>query len=158
MKEKNIFISHIGEDDSKLKKLKALIEKNGINVKDYSINSDKPNQAKDEKYIKGEILAPQIKKCSVLVVYISKDTKKSDYVNWEIEYARKEDKWIVGVWEEGEKGCEIPEALKDHGDALVGWNGGNIIEAINGSPVYENPDGQPCSERDFKRHPCGKKK
>ena len=152
--EKNVFISHVGEDDSKLKNLKNLIEKHGIKVKDYSINSDKPNQAKNEKYIKSNILAPQINQCSALIVHISEETKNSKYVNWEIEYAHKKNKRIIGVWEQGEKGCEIPDALKDYADALVGWNGDNIIKALKGENIHENPDGSPCPETEITRHPC----
>ena len=154
MKEKNIFISHIGEDDSKLKNLKALLEKNGMKIKDYSINSDKPNNAKNEEYIKTKILAPQIEKCSVLVVYISEETKKSDYVNWEIEHAHNKGKLVVGVWEEGAKGCNTPEALEDCANAVVGWNGDNIIEAINGKCIHENPDGTPLPPRNITPHDC----
>ena len=91
----------------------------------------------------------------MLVVYISKETKDSDYVDWEIEYAHTEGKRIVGVWEQGEKGCEIPEALENYGDAIVGWNGENIIDAINGNDsIQENPDGSSRSERAITRHPC----
>ncbi len=152
---RNIFISHIHEDDSKLTNLKDLLRRNGIDARDYSINSDKPNQARSEEYIKHEILAPQIKQCSVLVVYISQATKDSHYVNWEIEYAHGKGKRIVGVWEEGEKGCEIPEALENFGDAVVGWTGDNIIKAINGDDsIQENPDGSSRNARNITRHPC----
>lgn len=152
---KNVFISHIHEDDSKLSDIKALMKKNGIDTSDYSINSDKPNRAKNEEYIKAEILAPKIRQCSVLVVYISADTIKSKYVNWEIEYASKLDKRIVGVWGNGEKGCEIPEALDDYRDALVGWHGGSIVDAILGdNTIQEKPDGTACEPRNIQRHPC----
>lgn len=152
---KNIFISHIHEDDSKLGELKNLLKENGLVAKDYSINSDKPNQAKDESYIKNKILAPQIDQCSVLVVYISKDTKDSKYVNWEIEYAAKQEKRIVGVWGNGENGCELPVALEEYRDALVGWTGSNIVDAIlNDNSIQENADGSSRGERGIKRHPC----
>lgn len=153
---KNIFISHIHEDDSKLGELKGLLKKNGIDARDYSINSDKPNQAKSEEYIKSQILAPQIQQCSVLVVYVSKDTKDSKYVDWEIEYANKLDKRIVGVWGNGEKDCELPDALEEYRDALVGWHGGNIVDAIlSDNSTQENPDGSTRGKRDITRHPCG---
>ena len=153
---KNVFISHIHEDDSKLQKLKNLLEKNGIKARDYSINADKPNKAKDENYIKSQILAPQIRKAGVLVVYISPETKDSKYVNWEIEYAQKEDKRIIGVWEWGEKGCEIPQALENYGDALVGWDGESIVDAITGkSNVWYDQDGTKRDNRsDMQHHDC----
>ncbi|HKI60664.1 MAG TPA: TIR domain-containing protein [Mariprofundaceae bacterium] len=152
---RNVFISHIHEDDSKLGELKRLLSQSGIDAKDYSINSDKPNRAKSEDYIKNQILAPKIRQCSVLVVYISKDTKDSEYVNWEIEYADKLDKRIVGVWGNGEKGCDLPEALEEYRDALVGWHGSSIVDAIlSDDHIQENPDGTPRPRRSILRHPC----
>ncbi len=153
---KNIFISHIHEDDEGLTKLKDLLKDNGMITRDYSINKDNPNNAKSEDYIKSEILAPRIQKASTLVVYISPETKNSTYVDWEIEYAHKNDKKIVGVWEEGEMGCEVPSTLKDYADAIVGWTGNRIIDAINGEiDGWENPDGSQCSPRDIQRFSCG---
>ena len=152
---KNVFISHVHEDDAGLGELKSLLDKNGMAIRDYSISSDNPNNAHSEDYIKSEILAPRIQQCGTMVVYISPQTKESDYVNWEIEYAQKEGKRIVGVWAHGEKGCEIPEALGDYADAVVGWNGNNIIDAINGKiSSWEQPDGSPCAPRDIKRYRC----
>ena len=151
---KNVFISHIHEDDDGLKKLKTLLNQNGMEIRDSSINSERPNNAKSEGYIKNEILAPAIKWAGTFICYISPQTKNSDWVNWEIEYAAKQGKRIVGVWEHGEKECDIPDALKEHADALVGWNGDSIIDAINGKDSWEKPDGGACDPVPLKRHPC----
>lgn len=151
---KNVFISHIHEDDEGLGKLKDLLKKSGMTIRDYSISSDNPNNAHDEQYIKTQILAPRIDQCSVLAVYITPDTKDSEYVNWEIEYAQKQGKRIVGVWAPGDKGCEIPKALADYNDSVVGWTGNSIIDAINGVDSWQNPDGTPCAPRDIKRYSC----
>lgn len=64
---KNIFISHVHEDDALLPKLKNLISKAGMDVRDGSINSDKPNNATNEDYIMREIIAPRIQWASTLV-------------------------------------------------------------------------------------------
>ena len=152
--KKNIFISHIHEDDSKLGDLKNLLNNNGMTIRDYSINSDKPNRAKNEEYIKDKILKPQIERCSVLVVYVSKDSKNSKYVDWEIECAHRLGKRVVGVWERGELGCDLPQALESYGDALSGWDSNNIIKSINGDNIQENPDGSSRPERNITRHPC----
>lgn len=154
-KRKNVFISHIHKDESKLSDLKSLLKKHGIEARDYSVHSGKPNNASNEQYVKNKILAPQIKQAGVLVVYISEATKDSKYVNWEIEYARKHDKPIVGVWEKGSKGCELPEKLDEYRDALVGWKGAGIANAILGdNNIQELPDGSPCPPRPIIRHPC----
>ena len=152
---KNVFVSHVHEDDDGLNKLKDLLAKNGMTIRDYSISSDNPNNAHSEDYIKTEILAPRITASGAIVVYISPETKDSSYVNWEIEYAQKHDKRIVGVWADGEKGCEVPDAINDYADAVVGWTGNRIIDAINGKiDNWENPDGSECSPRDIDRYSC----
>jgi hypothetical protein len=58
--DRNVFISHIHEDDHRLTPLKDLLSKAGMNVRDGSIHSDKPNNAKSPDYIKSEILKPRI--------------------------------------------------------------------------------------------------
>ncbi|MGJ8628772.1 MAG: TIR domain-containing protein [Sulfitobacter sp.] len=152
---KNVFISHIHEDDEGLGKLKSLLNKHGMDIRDGSINSEKPNNAKSPEYIKSQILAPKIDWASTMIVYITPETKNSDWVNWEIERAFQKGKTIVGVWEYGSKGCDIPDALEKYGDAVVGWAGGNIIDAVNGGYTgFNNPDGSPCKPQPIKRHAC----
>lgn len=152
---KNVFISHIHEDDAGLADLKQLLASKGMNIRDGSINSDKPNNAKSPEYIKSQILAPNINWASTLLVYITPHTKDSEWVNWEIEYAAEQGRTIVGVWERGCGGCEIPEALDIYADAIVGWNGDRIIDAINGSyDGFEDPNGVPSATRSIQRHPC----
>ena len=152
---RNIFISHIHEDDEGLGKLKSLLKDNGMTTRDYSISADNPNNAHSEDYIKSQILAPRIRQSSTLVVYISPETKGSQWVDWEVEYAQKEDKRIVGVWAYRETGCEVPEALNTYADAVVGWTGNRIIDAINGNiGDWENPDGVKIPPRDINRYSC----
>ena len=48
---KNVFISHLHEDDAGLADLKALIKQGGLTVRDSSINSTNPNKANHPDYI-----------------------------------------------------------------------------------------------------------
>lgn len=151
---KNVFISHVHEDDHGLKKLKDLLAPKGMDVRDSSIHTGKFNNATDPDYIKTQILAPAINWAGVFICYVTPQTKNSDWVNWEIEYAAKQGKRIVGVWAHGENECELPTALSELHDAMVGWNGEAIIDAINGVDVSEKPDGGQCAPVPLKRHPC----
>ena len=152
---RNVFISHIHEDDEGLSDLKNLVARQGLTCRDASITKGKFNEAHNEEYIKYQILAPRINQCSVLVVYVSPETKDSDFVNWEIEYAHKQGKRIVGVWERGAKDCELPEALDRYADAVVGWNGESIVDAINGdSNDWYQQDGSQRDYREIKRFSC----
>lgn len=152
---RNVFISHIHEDDDGLPKLKDLAAKHGLQIRDASITSDKPNRAKNEDYIKQEILKPNIKWAGTLAVYVSPDTWKSKWVNWEIEQAHKLGKRIIGIWQYGSKDCKMPEALEEYGDAMVGWNGESIVDAITGkSEVWYKQTGGTKDYRPISRYGC----
>lgn len=158
--KKNIFISHVHEDDSMLPKLKDLISKAGMEVRDGSINSEKPNAAKSESYIKSQILAPRIQWASTLVVLINSDTAQSDWVNWEIKYAAEQGKNVVGIYAHGATDADIPEELRKHGDAaVVGWQSERVVDAINGKiTTWDDPvTGNPRSTPDWvvNRYSCG---
>ncbi|MBS1911578.1 MAG: TIR domain-containing protein [Bacteroidetes bacterium] len=156
---KNIFISHVHENDDLLPKLKDLMSRSGMNVRDSSINSTKPNAAQNEDYIKREILAPQIRWASTLVVLISHDTAQSKWVNWEIKYAVEQGKNIVGVFAQGATDADIPDELRKYGDAVVvGWHGKRVVDAINGKTrEWDDPaTGSPRTTPnwDIKRFSC----
>lgn len=151
---RNVFISHVHEDDAGLGKLKDLLSKKNMEIRDSSVHTGKFNKAKSPEYIKSEILAPLINWAGVFICYVSSKTKDSEWVNWEIEYAAKQGKRIVGVWQHGENECDLPEALQEYADAVVGWNGDSIVDAINGKDGWEKPDGGGCSPVPLKRHPC----
>jgi hypothetical protein len=152
---KHIFVSHIHEDDHRLQPLKDLLSASGMEVRDGSINSDKPNDASNEQYIKSEILTPRIAWASVLVVLISPETRDSKWVQWEIECAERLGKRIVGVWDYGEAQCDMPEALDRLADAVVGWQGDRVKDAIEGRVNNrERPDGSATPPRPTKTYSC----
>jgi hypothetical protein len=151
----NIFISHVHEDDEHIGAMKSLLSERGFDVRDSSINSERPNQAKDPDYIKSEILAPRIDWARTLVVLISPETCNSEWVEWEIEYAQQHDKRIVGVWTHGASECDIPDALDKYADAVVGWQADRIQDAICGDiNDWEQSDGTKRPPRGLARHGC----
>jgi hypothetical protein len=155
---KNVFISHVHEDDDLLPKLKDLVGRAGMQVRDGSINSNTPNRAHDEDYIKSEILKPRIDWASTLVVLITHETADSWWVNWEVEYAVSEGKNVVGVFAQGATDADIPEALRLCGDAaVVGWQGEQVVAAINGETVWDDPNTGDSRAPEFpvSRYSCG---
>jgi len=158
--KKNIFISHVHEDDDLLPKLKDLISKAGMEVRDGSINSDKPNEASNEDYICREILAPRIQWASTLVVLITHDTAQSNWVNWEIKCAIEHGKNVIGVFAQGATDADVPAELRKYGDAaVVGWQSERVVDAINGKITgWDDPaTGNPRTTPDWmaKRYSCG---
>lgn len=142
---KNIFVSHQHNDADKIESFKDLIGRHGVYMRDSSIYENKlKNNAKNEQYIKQELIKPQMQWAGTVVVLIGKDTAKSDYVNWEIKKAAEMGKRIVGVFLQGARDEDVPSELYEHGHNLVGWNGEKIVRAINGEDMeWENPDGTP---------------
>lgn len=150
----NIFVSHLHEDDARIEDLKELVSDRGLEIRDSSINASRPNNAKDPEYIKHQILAPRIDWAGALVVLISPETKDSEFVAWEIDYAQRTETRIVGVFTRGSAGTDMPEGLEDYADAIVNWNGDAIVEAIRGRDEFRDPEGVPRPKRDITRHGC----
>jgi hypothetical protein len=150
----NVFVSHLHEDDARIGDLKDLVADRGFAIRDSSINAARPNKANDPDYIKYEILAPRIDWAGTMVVLFSPETKDSEYVKWEIDYAVKTGTRIVGVFTHGSADCDMPDGLADYADAIVNWNGDAIVEAVCGTDVFREPDGTPRPARDIVRHNC----
>lgn len=142
-KNLNLFISHYNKDMEYLPKLKDLLGKRGYTVRDGSIDETEPNNANNPEYIK-TLLRPKIKWAGTMVVLIGPETHKSDWVNWEIEYASSfGDKRIVGVFLRGATDSDIPENLNKYGDALVPWNSEKLDEAIEGENIWHDLNDMP---------------
>lgn len=150
----NVFISHRHEDDALVGDLKALLADRNVVVRDASITTDNPNNAHSEAYIKSEILAPNINWAGKVIVLITPDTKNHPWVDWEIEYAERQGKEIIGVWAPGAEGCEVPEPLERHADAIVSWDADAISDALDGNQRWEDPDGSPRGLQPVNRVGC----
>ncbi len=141
-KTNNVFISHYGKDDEHVQKLKALLSKSGRTLRNSSIDSTKPNDAKNEQYIK-TLLSDGIKWAGTTIVLIGPETHTRWWVNWEIEKSFKEGNRIVGIYINGAKDSDVPENFEKYGNALVGWDTDRIIGAIDGSiNNWETPTGE----------------
>lgn len=136
---KNVFVSHYHEDEDSIKKFKDMLSDDYC-IKNYSVTSDKYNNATSEDYIKN-MLRPLINQASTFICLIGPNTHDSKWVNWEIEQALKQGKRIIGVYLWGAKDSDIPPALEDAADAMVGWNHDTILDAINGNNIFTNADG-----------------
>ena len=150
----NVFVSHIHEDDDHIANMKSLLSDRGFDVRDSSINASRPNDASNPDYIKQKILAPRIDWPGTMVVLVSPETKDSEYVRWEIEYAASHDKRIVAVFTRGSADCDLPEGLEDYADAIVAWNGDAILDAVRGEDVWQDSTGAQRARRDIARHNC----
>ena len=135
----NVFVSHYHEDEEIIGKMKDLLGDDYC-IRNYSVTSDKYNNAENEDYIKS-MLRPLINQAGTFICLIGPNTHDSKWVNWEIEQALKMGKRIIGVYTWGAKDADIPPALEDAADAMVGWNHDTIVDAINGQSIFTKADG-----------------
>lgn len=135
----NVFVSHYHEDEESIKRMKDLLG-DDYSIRNYSVTSDKYNNATNKEYIQS-LLRPLINQASTFICLIGPNTHDSEWVNWEVEQALKQGKRIIGVYLWGAKDSDIPPALEDAADAMVGWNHDTILDAINGNNIFTNADG-----------------
>lgn len=138
---KNVFVSHYHEDEDSIKQFKDLLSADYC-IKNYSVTSEKYNNATNEEYIKS-LLRPLINQSSTLICLIGPETHDSKWVDWEIREAEKLDRQIIGVYIQGAKDSDIPPALEEFADAIVGWNTENIEKALGGESIFVKSDGTP---------------
>ena len=150
-----IFASHIHADDEHISGMRELLANNGHDVEVSAVDSTSPNSAKDEDYIKSEILAPKLDWAETLVVLISPGTKDSEWVDWEIEYAQEHGMRIVGVWTPGAAESDVPAGLAEYADAVVGWQADRIEGAIDGTiSNWTGSDGQAKDRLAIRQYGC----
>lgn len=135
----NVFVSHYHEDEDGIKRMKELLG-DDYSIRNYSVTSDKYNNAENKEYIKS-LLRPLINQAGTFICLIGPNTHDSEWVNWEVKQALKKGERIIGVYLWGAKDSDIPPALEDAADAMVGWNHDTILDAINGNNIFTNADG-----------------
>jgi hypothetical protein len=143
----NIFISHKGEDDDYVQRLKERFKEKGYNVRNGSVDSTKyQDKIPSQKGI-ANLLNSGINWAGTFICLIGENTHTSRWVNYEIEKAMKLGKTIIGIYTHGcPKDVEIPEALENCHNGLIGWNSlekvGDIMDGV--TIPAENPR---CNQR-----------
>lgn len=157
---KNVFISHHHKDDALVDKLTDLLSRKGYSIRNSSVRAKPANQERLDKGLVSEakirrILRMKMAWASTVVVIVGKETHTRDWVDWEVREANRQGKNVVGVWEHGLKDrVDIPASLESYATSLVGWDSSCIIDAIEGKPSFQNPDGSPSPRRDGMHTEC----
>ncbi|MEX0779190.1 MAG: TIR domain-containing protein [Balneolales bacterium] len=145
-KTKNVFISHHRKDEDQIEKLKTLLAPKGYQLKNSSIDTSKRGKATSKDAIR-RLLRMRISWSGTFICLVGTQTAERSWVDWEIKNADRKDKSIIGVFLNGGKENDVPEALNKLGDSLVTWRADKIIGAIEGSLKGEEnwcaPNGNP---------------
>ena len=145
---RHVFISHHHRDDAEVTKLTNLLGKKGVDVRNSSIRTLKPeNQRRwNEGRVKDEtirrLLRKKISWAGTVIVLVGKETHSRKWVDWEIRQAHRQGKRIVGIYVRGGTKADLPPSLEKYASDIRAWNAEGIVDAINGSDTpFQNPDG-----------------
>lgn len=148
----NVFVSHYHEDEDGIKDMKSLIG-DTLTIKNSSVTSEKFNRAQNPEYIK-RLLRLRIQWASKVIVLIGPNTHNSEWVDYEIRAAHKKGKPIIGVYLRGAKDSDVPDALNDYADSIVGWSKDSIVGALSGNRDFVNADGSQRPYNGSNRSTC----
>lgn len=118
---RNVFISFAYEDVAEVNLLRgqAKNENSPIEFNDWSVSE--PYNSDRAAYIKQRI-SERIAQSSLTVVYLSRDSARSDWVSWEIQESVRLGRTVIGVY----SGAVAPNlsfpAISDHGIQCVPWS------------------------------------
>lgn len=73
-------------------------------------------------------LRDQIRPADVMLVLAGMYTARSDWMDWEMAFARRIGKSIIGVKPWGN--IQLPVVVQHNADEIVGWNTDTIVSAI----------------------------
>ena len=116
----NTFLSfdHDDADEVNLLRGQAKNPKSDIVFTDFSVKE--PINSTRAEYIKEQI-TDRINKCSQTVVYISDNTYKSRWVDWEIRKSLELGKKVIAVHKGDKPPAELPESITQNRIKVVAW-------------------------------------
>ncbi|PHQ69220.1 MAG: molecular chaperone Tir [Sneathiella sp.] len=118
---KNVFISFAYEDANEVNLLRgqAKNENSDIEFNDWSVKD--AFNSKNADYIKRQI-TERIKQSSTTVVYVSDQTKNSNWVNWEVQKSIELNKRVIAVHKGDKPPRSLPDAVKGNKSInLIKW-------------------------------------
>ncbi len=127
---RHVFISFAFEDEDEVNLLRgqAKNDKTELEFDDFSLKE--AIKSNNEDYIKQKI-RERIDRVSVTAVYLTKDSAKSEWVEWEIAESLKRGKGVIGVYKGDVPPAQLPTAFKQYGLKTVKWAHQDLMQAIN---------------------------
>jgi hypothetical protein len=124
----NVFISHSWAYVDDLKNLRKLLKDRGyFNVEFEEASPDEPIDSDNAEYIKRR-LREKIKNADIVLGIAGMYASYSDWMEWELDIAIKNDIPIVGVIPRGQE--RISQVVYSRSKEDVKWNTESIVEAI----------------------------
>lgn len=128
--KRNVFISFVEEDLNEVNLLRgqAKNENSNLEFNDWSLKE--PFDSNNAEYIKRGI-RERLRQCSVTICYITENTAKSKWVDWEIRESVKLGKGVVVMHKGDTPPKNLPPAVKELGIKPIPWDQKEINKAVD---------------------------
>jgi len=127
--KRNVFISFVEEDLGEVNLLRgqAKNENASLEFNDWSLKE--PFDSKNAEYIKRGI-RERIRQCSVTICYITENTAKSKWVDWEIRESIELGKGVVVMHKGDTPPKNLPPVVRELGIKPTPWDQKEISRAL----------------------------
>jgi hypothetical protein len=118
---RNVFISFAYEDLDEVNLLRGQAKNDRLDLEFNDRSVHEPYDSERAEYIR-QRLHDRINQCSTTVVFLSADTAKSSWVQWEVEKSLELGKRVVAVHAGPAPPVQIPKFIKDNNIKTVAWS------------------------------------
>jgi hypothetical protein len=117
---RNVFISFASEDLALVNFLRGQAKNENSNLEFIDRSLREPYDSQNEEYIKRGI-RERIRPTSVTILYLSENTAKSKWVDWEIRESKRLGKGVIAMYQGEKPPSNLPSAFKDFEIKLIPW-------------------------------------
>lgn len=136
-RKRNVFISFVSEDLSEVNLLRGQAKKENSDLEFNDWSLKKPFDSKDAEYIKRGI-RERIRQSSITICYVTENTTKSRWVDWEMRESIKLGKAVIAMYKGDKPPRNLPPAIKEFGIKLIPWSHQEITKAIDKATKQRN--------------------
>jgi len=129
-RRKNVFLARAYEDEDEVNLLRGQAKnpRSELEFNDWSLRE--PFNTEQAEYIRRGI-RERVRHASVTVVFLSPNSAKSDWVDWEIRESIRLGKRVIGVYSGDTPPTILPPAFAEHHLPVVPWRHDDLLREIN---------------------------
>ena len=125
----HVFISFAYEDEDEVNLLRGQAKNQNTELEFDDFSLKQAVNSENEDYIKKHI-RERIDRASVTAVYLTPDSAKSEWVDWEIRESLRRGKGVIGVYKGDAPPAQLPSAFNEFGLKTVKWSHQELMDAI----------------------------
>lgn len=128
-KRRNVFISFTEEDLQEVNLLRAQAKNENSNLEFNDWSLKQPFDSENAEYIRRGI-RERIRQSSITICYVTENTAKSKWVDWEIKESINLNKTVIAMYKGNTPPRNLPPSIKEYNIKLIPWDHREINSAL----------------------------